>query len=124
MAMGIMKQVCLTILMLLLLMGCANFIQDRQTRDRQAYIEQAMRDDAKCREEGRRYPSTGYTRCRQSLKDQREQRQLYALRTIERDETTGMREPDHRPTTARGDFRCEERIWENTEWIDCRTYYE
>lgn len=124
MTMARIARILLPVLLLSLLAGCANFIQDRKARDRQAHIEQAMRDDQSCREEGHRYPSIGYTRCRQSLQDKREQRQLYALRTIERDEATGMREPHHRPTTARGDFRCEERVWGNTEWIDCRTHYE
>lgn len=121
--MGRIMQVFLAILLLALLTGCANFIQDRKARDRQAHIEQAMEDDAACREEGHSYPSTGYIRCRQSLQNRREERKLYSLRTIDGDEGNDARDPYHRPTTARGDFRCEERVWGDTQWIDCRTHY-
>ncbi|MEA5444738.1 hypothetical protein VCB98_02780 [Gammaproteobacteria bacterium AB-CW1] len=103
--------------------ACAGFIQDRQTRDRQARIERAIQDDATCRQQGREFPSTAYTRCRQSLQDQREWRQLRALEILEPEPMgAGVRDPFHRPSSERGDFRCEKRRWEETEWIECGVY--
>jgi len=110
---------------LLLLAGCANFAQEQRTRQLQATIGQAMKDDETCREEGREYPSVAYTRCRQSLQDKREQRRLFGLQLIEGEqEPMDLNDPRTRPSSQRGDFRCEQRQWGDTEWIDCRTYQE
>ncbi|MDQ2069367.1 hypothetical protein [Natronospira bacteriovora] len=118
-----LTKLCLTLILVSMLAACANFVQDQRARDRQAAIDQAMKDHERCEQEGHSFPSTGYTRCRQSLQDQREARQLHALRLIDPEDPATARDPHHRPTTARGDFRCEEREWGQTRWIDCRTYY-
>jgi|GEM_PF-2566023 len=117
----------MTVLLVLLLSGslaCSNFISDQRTRDRQSNIDRAMRDDARCQEKGHEYPSPAYTRCRQSLQDQRERRQVFSLELIDPQDDYMMdpNDPRRRLTSERGDFRCEERQWEETRWIQCRTW--
>jgi len=104
-------------------LACSGFLSDQRTRDRQANIEQAKQDDARCREQGFEFPSAAYTRCRQAQQDRREQRQLFSLEIIDpQQDYMEVNDPRRRLSTERGEFRCEERGWQETHWIQCRTY--
>lgn len=88
-------------------------------------IARAQKDHAICQEEGQRFPSQDYTWCRQSLQDERERRILRGRALVDPDESgIGVDDPLFRPTTRRGDFRCEERRTGETRWIDCRVIQE
>ncbi|MCP1726233.1 hypothetical protein J2T60_000198 [Natronospira proteinivora] len=115
--------VTLIISLALTSLACSGFVSDQRTRDRQSNIEQAKRDDTRCQEQGHEYPSPAYTRCRQAQQDQREQRQLFALEIIDpQQDYMDAHDPRRRLSTQRGEFRCEERSWQETRWIQCRTY--
>lgn len=84
-------------------------------------IARAQKDHALCQEEGHRFPSRDYTWCRQALQDERERRALRGQTLVDPDQSgLGADDPLFRPTTRRGDFRCEERQTGETRWIDCR----
>lgn len=102
----------------LFLTGCATFVDDRRVADRQAAIGQAKEDHATCEERGHEFPSQTYTFCRKSLQDRREERQLYRFSLLESEDA----ERPQRLTTDRGEFRCRERQWEETHWIECRAH--
>lgn len=92
-------------------------------RERSSVIARAQQDHAICQEEGHQFPSRHYTWCRQSLQDERERRALRGQAMVDRD-TAGLSadDPLFRPTTRRGDFRCEERQTGDTGWIECRVF--
>lgn len=86
-------------------------------------IERAQKDHDTCQEEGHQFPSRDYTWCRRALQDERERRVLRGRALVDPDDTgIAADDPLFRPTTRRGDFRCEERQTGETRWIDCRVF--